>query len=199
MKKTRWMLGVLFVLAACQNSQASSGLTVKPAELSEEGEVLAKQIYADFKMFYTLDGSIGEDEVVVASMTTYENGKETAEALSTFESWEGGDFEEALHSFQLLRSEEGVDFIIGSPEGYVASSHSGQGEKEEMGYIFQSLEQEETLEKGRPLYVGYVKGSTGNSLEAPGIGDAHTFPEDLKQAEEAIVLELQIKNKHDIE
>lgn len=197
MKRLIVFLGLALLLAACGNEESGgakseTSLVIKPADLSEREQAIVNQMGVDFQTFYTVDGDLKKGEVLKTSIDVYENGKRE-DMISSVSNSDDYEFNQSLHSFQLLMEEKEAFLTIGEPSGYVRGT---EFLPDDLGsYSFVSLEDKVTLKKGEPIYLAYLVGTSQNELSTEVNEDKTALPKSVQEAEYAVVFKLEIKNE----
>ncbi|MCA0173979.1 hypothetical protein [Bacillus sp. RAR_GA_16] len=197
MKRILVLLGIALLLGACGNEErdgakSDTSLVIEPADLSEREQAIVNQMGVDYQTFYTLDGEINEGEVLEASIDVYENG-EGKRVISSVSNPDGNEFNQSLHSFQLLMEEKESFFTLGEPSGYARGTEFLPDDLE--SYSFVSLEDNVTMKKGEPVYLAYLVGTSQSELSTEVNENKTALPKSVQEAEYAVVFKLEIKNE----
>ncbi|MYL18825.1 hypothetical protein GLW04_02920 [Halobacillus litoralis] len=190
------MLGLL--LAACSNEEAEpeqkeaskDTLAVKPAKLSEREETIISHLGSGFERFFTIEGKIPEGEGLKTTIYVIEDGSEPEERFSSFTGEEGEEiYKKDLFSFHLGEMEEQTSVSVGTRG--VRAGGAIQLPDSLTGYSFTGIEQVFNMEKGVSYYPAYMIAGKEDMLRVPGIEDARQMPEAVKEADYAIVFQLE--------
>ncbi|RWZ58642.1 hypothetical protein EQV77_06655 [Halobacillus fulvus] len=203
LKKCSILITLLFLLTACTaddskeadstgtQSNASTFITIQPAELSEREQTIINQIGGDYQSFFTIKGDLGPDETIVQSIGVYREGQKEEERLTSFSDSLEGD----LHSYQLRLEDETTYLRIGFPSG---SAGASTVLPDQLGtFVYQQMEEEFTLTKGEPVYVAYLIGSSQNSMSFRQPEDWTTVPTSVQEAEYSIVFKVEWRDTKD--
>ncbi|WP_273833928.1 hypothetical protein [Guptibacillus sedimenti] len=192
MKRLIVLLGVALVMVACSNQESSgaiseTSLEIEPAELSEREQMIVNQTGVDYQTFYTITGEVNKGEMLKASIDVYENGNKR-NILSSVS--KPGEFNEALHSFQLLMEEEKAFLTLGEPNGYARGT---EFLPDDLGsFSFVNIEDKVTMKKGEPVYLSYLIGTSQNELSIESNENKSTLPKSVEEAEYAVVFKLEV-------
>ncbi|MBN8234082.1 hypothetical protein JF544_02440 [Halobacillus kuroshimensis] len=190
------MLGLM--LAACSNEAAEQdqGMTskdtlkIKPAELSEREETIISHLGNGFESFFTMDGKIPEGEGLKTTVLVIEDGSEPEERLSSFSGEEGEEtYKKDLLSFHMGEMEEQTNVSIGT-SGTLAGG-TVQVPEALTGYAFTGINQAFKMKKGVSYYPAFMIAAKGDILRDPGIEDARQIPDAVKEADYAVVFQLE--------
>ncbi|WP_226659028.1 hypothetical protein [Pseudalkalibacillus hwajinpoensis] len=197
MKRIMVLLGVALLLTACGieesgGAKGENSLVIEPADLSEREQMIVNQMGVDYQTFYTLDGEVKEGEVLETSIDVYENG-EGRSVISSVSNPDDNEFNQSLHSFQLLMEEKEAFLTLGEPSGYARGTEFFP---DDLGsFSFVSLEDKVTMKKGEPVYLAYLVGTSQNELSTEVNENKTALPKTVQEAEYAVVFKLEIKNE----
>lgn len=213
MKRFVTIIGIMLILVACTNERSSvanqdnkktsgqdaseSSLKVKPAKLSAREQSLVNQLGGDYQTFYTVDGKVGEGEVLVTSIVVIKKGEQTKEALASVSgTGEHKKFNKDLHSFQLLMEKEATYLTIGSPNGFARGLTTIP---DNIGsFLYKQPEEEVKVVKGQPVYLSYLIGSSQNKFVMQTNAGQTTLPKSVENAEYAVGFKVELKDEPDL-
>ena len=197
MKRLIVLLGLVLVMGACSNEESSGAtsetpLEIEPAELSEREQMIVNQTGVDYQTFYTITGEVNKGEMLRASIDVYENGNKRNVLSSALKP---GEFNEALHSFQLLMEEEKAFLTLGEPDGYARGT---EFLPDDLGsFSFVNIEDKVVMKKGEPVYLAYLIGTSQNELTTESNENKLTIPKSVEEAEYAVMFTLELTKDND--
>ena len=160
----RWLAALMLLsLTACSNED-SEELTIQPKELETEELAIVEATAMDFMEFYYLNGEFPEGYNMQLELEYYQFG-EKIEPSSSMSSFPTDSFNNGLVAFGKSASLEGYSsFVISTPSGKVMNSYEIDEEGGRLSTWGGLLENQQVLEKERPIYAAYYATKTGQSM-----------------------------------
>ncbi|MRG87292.1 hypothetical protein [Salinibacillus xinjiangensis] len=199
MRKVLLFLTLFFILTACseEKTEPSNELTVQPLELSEKETTLVNKTGIGYIEYFTLNGTLHEQNELVFEVEVFENGKSRI-GTKSFGSI-NKEFEDTIVSFGTTSTtgEGTMDILVGTPSGL--TSQQFEPETKISGSMFQKfIHEEKDVVLNQPIYLAAFAGTNKNHMTTLGGEDYKSQRKQLKKQDLAIALRVTVVNKQEI-
>lgn len=166
-------------------SPSHTKLIIEPYNMSEKEKLLISKTGVEQIEFFTLNGTLKEDDDLQFSVEVFEKGKFKEELLKTYGELET-KYKDSLISFGISDSRDedhSLKLINGIPSGLATTFYSNNMTTSSFSKL---IDGKMTLEKNKPIYLIAWLGTTKNELRSGGGGDGE-LPPGIEEAELAFL------------
>lgn len=166
-------------------SPSHTKLIIEPYNMSEKEKLLISKTGVEQIEFFTLNGTLKEDDDLQFSVEVFEKGKFKEELLKTYGELET-KYKDSLISFGISDSRDedhSLKLINGIPSGLATTFYSNNMTTSSFSKL---IDGKMTLEKNKPIYLTAWLGTTKNELRSGGGGDGE-LPPGIEEAELAFL------------
>lgn len=171
--------------AGVEKSPSTTKLTIEPYNMSDQERLLISKTGVEQIEFFTLNGTLKEDDDLQISVEVFEKGKSKVELLKTWDEIET-NYKDSLISFGISDSTDedpSSKLINGIPSGLATTFYPNNMTTSTFSKL---IDEKVTLEKNKPIYLAGWLGTTKNELRSSGVVNGE-LPPGIEEAELAFL------------